>query len=249
VRTLFALSAGAAVLTIAAAATPSVAQAPSDAPPHFEGSALFSYLGSQGNSDTQSLGAGVDAAWRPQPWTYRAKGNFAQNKTGSVSSAESITALARASREIGKLWSLFGQYDFLRDRFAGVDQRQVGEGGLTWRPLDTDLHKLRFDFGAGYLHEQGPTKEFDSSTGSLGAAYRYAISKNSDFTYEPRYRVPFANTDDWKFDHDASLSVAMNSILSMKLTHTLHYSNQPAPGFKATDTVLSVSLVARMSRV
>ena len=75
------------------------------------------------------------------------------------------------------------------------------------------------------------------------------ISKTSDFTYEPRYRVPFANTNDWKFDHDASLNVSMNSILSMKLTHTLHYSNEPAPGFKATDTVLSVSLVAKMSRV
>ena len=238
----------AAALTIATA-TPACAQAPADAPPHFEGSALFSYLGSQGNATTQSLGAGVDAGWRPQPWTYRAKGNFAQNKTGDVLSAESITALARGAREIGKLWSLFAQYDFLRDRFAGVDQRHVGEGGLTWRPLDTSLHKLRFDLGLGYMNETGPTKEFDSSTGSVGAAYRYTISKTSDFTYEPRYRVPFANTDDWKFDHDASLAVAMNSVLSMKLTHTLHYSNQPAPGFKATDTVLSVSLVAKMSRV
>jgi hypothetical protein len=138
------------MLTIATA-TPSLAQAPPDAPPHFEGSALFSYLGSQGNAKTQSLGAGVDAAWRPQPWTYRAKGSFAQNTTNDVLSAESIPALARASREIGKLWS-------------------------------------------GYLHEKGPTKDFDSSTGSLGLGYRYIISKTSDFTYKPRYRVPFANT-------------------------------------------------------
>jgi len=239
---------GVAALSVVGIPTPARSQAATDAPPRIEASAQFSFLGTQGNASAQSLGVGADVGWRPTPWTYRAKGSYANTQSDGDLKAESVTALGRASRELGAVASLYAQYDFLRDLFAGLEQRHLAEGGLSIRALNSDLHKLRFDLGAGYLHELGPTREFDSATLSLGAAYRYVISKTSDFTYEPKYRLPLAQTDAWKFDHDAALAVALNTILSMKLTHTLHYTAVPPPGFKTTDTILSVSLVAKLQR-
>ena len=89
---------------------------------------------------------------------------------------------------------------------------------------------------------------FDSITLSLAAAYRFAISETSEFTYEPRFLLPVADVSGWKFDQNAALTAALNSIFSLKLAHTIRYSAEPPIGFDTTDTIMSVSLVAKVRR-
>ena len=86
------------------------------------------------------------------------------------------------------------------------------------------------------------------ATLSLGAGYRLEISPTSEFTYEPRYLLPFADTGDWKFDQDVALKVGLNSFLSLKVSHTLRYTAEPPEGFEKTDRILAVSIVAKMKR-
>ena len=42
----------------------------------------------------------------------------------------------RAARKIAARVSAYGQYDYLRDRFAGVEHRNVFTGGLDYLLLD-----------------------------------------------------------------------------------------------------------------
>ena len=95
---------------------------------------------------------------------------------------------------------------------------------------------------------QRPDDDLDSATLSLGAGYRLQISPTSELTYEPRYLLPFSDTSDWKFNQDVALKVALNSILSLKVSHTLRYSAEPPEGFEKTDRILAVSIVAKMTR-
>lgn len=236
------------LLARTAAAQTAPAPAEPDPPPRLEASAQFAFLDTSGNASTQSIGAGGDVIWRPAPWTYAAKTIFAQTESEDELEARSVAALFRASRALGERWSLYGQYDFLRDVFAGVEQRHVVEGGVSYLVTNVRPHRLRLDAGLGYLHEKGPVEDLDSATLSLGAAYVLEISSNAEFSYEPRYLLPFAETEAWKFDQDAALAVAVNSILSLKLAHTLRYSADPPEGFDTTDRILSVSLVARLRR-
>ena len=144
---------------------------------------------------------------------------------------------------------MYGQYDFLRDVFAGVEQRHIVEGGLSYLVLNEAPQMLRFDAGLGYLYENRPNDEqFDSATLSLGAAYRYAFSATSEFRYEPRFLLTFADADAWKFDQTAALAVAINTFLSLKVAHTIRYSADPPAGFDKTDTIMAVSLVAKVKR-
>jgi len=234
-------------------AAPAFAQAPAPAPPpepppRLEASAQFSFLDTSGNSSAQSLGAGGDLVWRPDPWIYTAKAIFAQAEDDDELSARSFAALFRAARKINERLALYGQYDFLRDVFAGVEQRHVVEGGVSYLAVDRAPHRLRLDAGLGYLHEERPDEDLDSATLSLGAGYRLQISPNSELTYEPRYLLPFADTNDWKFNQDVALKVALNSLLSLKVSHTLRYSADPPEGFEKTDRILAVSIVAKMKR-
>ena len=234
-------------------AAPAFAQAPAPAPPpepppRLEASAQFTFLDTSGNSSSQSLGAGGDVVWRPAPWTYTAKAIFAQAEDDDVLSARSFAGLFRASRALNERLSVYGQYDFLRDVFAGVEQRHVIEGGVSYLAVDRAPHRLRLDAGLGYLHEEHPEDELDSATLSLGAGYRLQISPTSELTYEPRYLLPFAETGDWKFDQDVALKVGLNSFLSLKVSHTLRYTAEPPEGFEKTDRILAVSIVAKVKR-
>jgi putative salt-induced outer membrane protein len=232
-------------------AVPAFGQAPApppEPPPRLEASAQFTFLDTSGNTSAQSLGAGGDIIWRTEPWTSNGKVVFAQNESDDELDARSVAALFRASRALGPRWSVYGQYDFLRDLFAGVEQRHVIEGGVSYLVTDVRPHMLRLDAGLGYLHEEGPVEDLDSATLSLGAAYVFRISETSEFSYAPRYLLPLAETDAWKFDQDASLTVVINSILSFKLAHTFRYSAEPPEGFEKTDRIMAVSLVAKLKR-
>ena len=222
--------------------------APLEPPPRLEASAQFTFLDTSGNASSQSLGAGGTLVWRPDPWTYSAKAIFAQAETDSELSARSFAGLFRSSRALNERLSMYGQYDFLRDVFAGVEQRHVIEGGASYLTLDTPPHRLRFDAGLGYLYQRNPEDHFDSVTLSLAAAYRLAISETSEFTYQPRFLLPLAEIGAWKFDQDIALTVAMNTILSLKLAHTLRYSAEPPENFETTDRILAISVVAKMRR-
>ena len=230
------------------AQTPAPAPAPPPPPPRLEASGQFTFLSTRGNTDTQSLGAGGDVTFRPDPWIYRAKAVFAQTESEEELSARSFAALFRAARVLTPRLAVYGQYDFLRDRFAGVEQRHVVEGGASYLAVDAAPHRLRLDAGLGYLYEEQPDDHFDSMTLSLGAAYRLAISQTSEFTYEPRFLLPFSDGGAWKFDQNAALAVALNTILSLKLSHTLRYSADPPEGFDTTDTIMAVSIVAKLQR-
>ena len=242
----------AALLILLAWAQPVFGQAPEpppEPPPRLEASAQFTFLDTRGNATSQSLGAGGDVVWRPEPWTYAAKATFAQSESEGELDARSLAALLRASRALGERLSAYGQYDYLRDVFAGVEQRHVIEGGLSYLALDADRHTLRLDSGLGYLDEQRPDdEELSSATFSLGAAYRFAISPTSELTYGPRFLLPFEETGAWKLDQEAALAVAINTALALKLSHTLRYSAEPPEGFESTDTIMAVSLVARLQR-
>lgn len=240
------------LMLLTVASPPSVfAQAPDvppEPPPRLDASAQFTFLDTSGNASSQSLGAGGTLAWRPDPWTYSAKAIFAQAETDEELSARSFAGLFRSSRALNERLSVYGQYDFLRDVFAGVEQRHVIEGGASYLTVDTPRHRLRFDAGLGYLYQRNPDDHLDSVTLSLASAYRLAISKTSEFTYQPRFLLPLAETGAWKFDQDVALTIAMNTILSLKLAHTLRYSADPPEGFKTTDRILAISIVAKMRR-
>jgi putative salt-induced outer membrane protein len=222
--------------------------APPPPPPRLEATAQFTFLDTKGNAESQSLGAGGTMTWRPDPWIYSTKLLFAQTEADDQLSARSVAAGFRAARALNPRLSAFGQYDFLRDIFAGVDQRHVTEGGLAYLTFDTPVHRLRVDAGIGYLTERRPTETFDSATFSVAAAYRLVISPNSEFTYDPRFLQPFADAGASKFDHIAGLTVALNTILSVKLSHILRYSAEPPVGFDTTDSITAVSLVAKVLR-
>jgi putative salt-induced outer membrane protein YdiY len=90
--------------------------------------------------------------------------------------------------------------------------------------------------------------DFDSPAAIVGPGYRWVISPTSAFADEARFTLAFADADAWKFDNTASLTAALTSVFSLKVSNIIRYAHDPVPGFEQTDTITSVALVMSITR-
>jgi len=192
-----------AVLYSTFTASRASAQAPAapEPPPKLEATAQASALATTGNASAQSLGFAGDVVARPGLWIHSGKATFAQTRDDEGLEARSIATLFRSERTLSPRLSAFGQYDFLRDLFAGIEQRHTTAGGLSFLAINSAAHKLRLDGGIGYQHESRLNAEDTDSAVLLGGlVYRWKISMNSEIVEEVYFILPVQHSDEWKID-------------------------------------------------
>lgn len=235
------------VLCVAArfvgAQTPPAPQAP---PPLHEGSANLSFVGTSGNSSTDSLGLGGQFIYRPDPWEAKVDLRYLRHKADGILSAESLIFNGRAQRRLRPRLSAYGQYGYLRDRFAGTAGRHALEAGVAYAAIDQALQKLTVDAGLGYAHEDRLVgQSLSTATLGTGGAYALKISKTSDVTEDGHFVFSLSNGSDWRFANTAALTAQVTTIFSLKLSNTLRFVNFPVVGFGKTDVATAVALVAK----
>lgn len=225
---------------------PPVAATPNKPPPFREGSLDFSFIAATGNSDAQTLGLAGDIIFRPDDWEIRNRAGFVRAETDDELTAEAFYYNFRGARKVTSRLSVYGQYDYLRDRFAGIEHRNVLTGGLDYLLVDQGPNRLSVFGGLGYLNEQRLAGD-DLSTAvfDAGWAYRLKFSETAEFTDDLRYDQSLSEGDDWRIGHTAALSAKLTTLLSLKVSHNIRFVNAPPPGFEKTDTMTAVALVAK----
>jgi putative salt-induced outer membrane protein len=231
---------------LARAQAPPAATSPPPPPPRQEGTAEFAFVGTSGNSSTDSVGLGGELTYRPDPWTLATKAAYVRNEAASELKAESFDLAFNASRPIRPRLMMFGRYEYLHDRFAGIEQRQTLEGGVGYVLVDTAPHKLTVEESLGYAHE-GPLLGPTLSNGILttAALYTVKISKTAEFSEDGRLVLSLSDGSDWRVANVASVTAKLTTLLSLKLSNTVRFVNAPVMSFEKTDTITAVALVAK----
>jgi putative salt-induced outer membrane protein len=197
-----------------------------------------------GNASTQSVGTAGEFIYRPAPWVFNAKAAFVRNEAEDVETAKSLATLARAARAMTPRLQAFGQFAYLRDRFAGISHRNLVDAGLAYLLAQTARHALSAEGGLGYLNEDrstGPT--LSTPTGTTGLKYKFQISTTSDFTDDLLASFDFAEDGTWRMSQAAALTAKVTTAWSLKLSNQIRFVNDPVPGFKQTDSITSAALV------
>jgi putative salt-induced outer membrane protein len=230
----------------APAALPPVAAAKDKPPPFREGAIDFSFIATTGNTDSQTLGLSGDIIFRPDSWEIRNRAGFIRAETDDELTAEAFFYNFRAARKLAARLSAYGQYDYLRDRFAGVEHRNVLTGGLDYLLLEAAPHRLSVFGGLGYLSEQRiGDDDISTAVFDTGWAYRLKFSESAEFTDDFRYDQSLSDGGDWRLGHTAAVSAKLTGLFSLKVSHSVRFANQPPTGFENTDTVMAVALVAK----
>jgi putative salt-induced outer membrane protein len=234
------------LMSVSLSAAPAPQAAPPPPPPSFEGSAEFSFVGTSGNSDTQSLGAGTTLTFRPHQWEISSKAAVVRSEDAGVTKAQSTVLSTQAERMLTERLSVFGGHDYLRNRFAGVKHRNTLEAGLWFEAIKTLRQELELEVGIGYATEQrlvGANRSSAISTAS--ASYTLTLSDTAVFENETQAVAALDTGRDQRVTNIGSLTAKLNSLFSLKVRHTTRWVRSPVPGFRKTDTTTAVALVAK----
>src|SRR6185437_12119952 len=198
------------------------------------------------NSSTQTIGLGGELIFRPAPWETRLKVAYIRNKADEELTAESFLLVFRAQRQLRPRLSAYGQYGYQRDRFAGILDRNAVEGGLAYTAVDSAPHKLVVDGGLGYANEHRVLgDDLSTATAGGGGIYTLTFSETSQLSEDGHFVFSLSNGDDWRYANILSLTAKLATVFSLKASNTIRYVNMPVVGFKTTDVMTAIALVAK----
>ena len=220
---------------------------PPPAPPAaFEGSAEFSFVGTSGNSATRTLGTATTLVFRPRAWEITSKASMVRSEDRGTVRAQSTTISTKVARDLTPRLALSTNHKYARDRFAVIDRRNTIEAGLAYDAVDSERHTLTLDAGIGYANEQRQVgRDLSTAIGTGGVSYEMTLSSNASITNEASVVFSLNDSQDRRLANVAGLSAKLTTLFSLKVTHTTRWVRSPVPGFKNTDTITAVALVAK----
>lgn len=224
---------------------PRLEEGSAEAPDPWTGKAEVSYVSTGGNAETITAKVGAEAQYRSGDWATVLRAAFLTNTTEVRGRNRRVDALVRGSRRVGPRLEVFGQIGYLKNTFAGIRDSVYPLGGVAYAVIDTRPHSLTTRVGLGYGQESRlRTASVNFATADAETAYRWAMTKTTEFRQDTSFTSNLSQSADWRMANVTSLAAGLNSLLSLKVSHTLNYLNQPVEGFERVDTVTAAALVA-----
>ncbi len=213
---------------------------PSSAKKPFEGNAQAGYNAQSGNSSNSALMASTTMTWFHPETAYSLWGTANNTKSGDTRSSEKYQAGGRSRYNVNPDDYLFGQANWLNDRYGGYDSRTTataGYGRQIWSDPEQDL---RVEFGPGVRHDEYYGGGRSTRGLAYGAAnYAYQLTKNAQFTQG----VSALANDQTTLNSETALNVGINDAFSLRLSYNVVYNTEPpASAPKKTDTTTAVTL-------
>ena len=231
-----------------AAPLPAAAQAPAPPPPPplWDAQIGASFVGTNGNSDTSSVGADFGAHRRGLVWKIDSEATAVRSSSLDVKTAERYLGLLRAARKLTPIIGVTSGIKLERDRFSGLDFRSILDAGLSWALVRGTGWTLDGLTALAWNHESrtvGPT--INHPVGLLQLLSRVPFGGAGDTTQRFTFYPDFTETSAYRSEGEITAQAALNARLALKLGYLIRFANNPVPGFKKTDNTTTASVVMR----
>jgi putative salt-induced outer membrane protein len=228
--------------------------------------ANVSFALARGNSNTTTLGTGFTAQ-RPTPTdkTSLYFNDIYANTTATTNgvstastTADNIGAGIRYDHNVNPKLFAFGTADFFEDQLQFLDLRAVAGGGFGWHAYKSPKQQLDVLGGVVWTHESYSTvPENDSTTPitpavlpetnsfaalDFGEQYTRKLGAASLFTEQAYIFPDLADTSQYRFTANGTLSTKIKSFLSWQTTASDVYVTNPPSGTKQNDFILTTGL-------
>lgn len=233
---------GALVAIIFLTSGPAFAQASSSEAEEspWAGKASLGYLSTSGNTDTTSYNTAFEISYAINKWkhTFKAAANGAEES--DMTTAEAYQAGWKSAYDISEHSYLFGQANWRKDRFAGVNEQLSEAIGYGRRIIDTPIHLLSAEAGAGHT-----SLDFADNTSSsnailtLGMDYKWTFSETSNF--EQTIDVE-SGSDNTYLESVSAVRARLLGDFAVVLSYTVKHNTDVPVGSQKTDKLTAVSL-------
>ncbi len=215
--------------------------------------AEFSYVATDGNSKSSTLGfknlltgqwerSSVEVkAGAIQAQSTNVVDRFAVGSPGSFqevvieqdeTTAENYYLNGRYDQKITERFFWYAGAGWDRNRPAGIDNRYVASGGVGNIWSDTEKTKFRTDYAASYTRQEDVVQVpgIDETYPGLrfSWAYKHRFGESTDYVNDFVFDLNLDDTEDWRGDMINSVAVAMNSRVALKVSLQWLYRNRPS---------------------
>jgi hypothetical protein len=159
--------------------------------------------------------------------------------------AEQQSYAASVGRNLGELWELQGEVQFLRDEFRGLESQFVADVGVLHKISREEGLMWNAAFSAGYLAENR-TDSTELRDLQLGVRTDLESSLTSDlnliFALSLAYRAQ--DFEDWRLKSKVGFATPVHPLVKFKAEWVTESMNKPAAGKVKTDYRTQFGLLA-----
>jgi putative salt-induced outer membrane protein YdiY len=227
-------------------AQPVATPAPPSRPPEWAGTAELTVLSTRGNVNTFTFGSSGEVAWQRGAWRTNARVAFVRTTDAGLERGRSINLEVRQSRAMSPVAELFARAHYQRDLFSGILRRLGADAGVGL-VFVRNGQRLQVTLGGGSTTERRINSGVDVSAPSaaVGVHYRWTLSPATSIAEEALVTTSLARRANWRAESNLSLTTTLRRPLALRTSYQTKFLNEPVPGFKRLDAVLSMSVVAR----
>lgn len=200
-----------------------------------------------GNSESENYNGKAKLVYTQEKNIYTAFGRYLQATANGVESSLQWEAGARYERELTDYISGYLGYKGESDIYNGYVQRDSADIGGKYYFIKSDMQNWIAELGYRYS-KTNPTAGGDVSNDSFGrlfTEYNQSLDKTLSFKLWAEFLPNITDHDAYLANTEASLSVMLNSVFSMKFAYLLQYQNVPPTDGKYTTSTTTMNLVAK----
>ena len=208
--------------------------------------AEFLYVQTNGNTEVLTLAFKNMLAYQ---FSEHFKGAWnvtaLDSKTDGDQTAERYYTDLRLDYLFTEHWYTYASGSWLKDKFAGFDNRYSFGPGAGYKILVGPKNFLLAELGLNYAHEDYVDSDAESfAEGRAFGKYEFAFTEKNRFSLTFEYLQDFSETDNYKVNSEAAVISALTDILSLKVSYVVRYQNRPLPKeLEQTDTVFGAAIV------
>ncbi len=202
--------------------------------------ATLGYLATSGNTESSSLNSGFSVGYTAGDWMHSLEGSAINASEEGRTTAEAYALGWKSEYNLTDDNFLFGRVDWRNDRFSGYDQQLSETVGYGRRLIDTGVHVLNAEIGAG-ARQSDLADGTTESEGILraGLDYRWQFSETARFTQVFAVESGSENT---YLESVSALTARLVGGLALVASYTVKNNSSVPVATENTDTFTALSL-------
>ena len=233
-------------ILLASVPTLAYAQTPPPPPPGWAGSASAGVALTQGNSDTSTVNAAFELKHDAGgPMVFKSNGLVVWSKAEETVTSDRLSLDGRLERKLSARTSLFGQTQYLRDKFKSIEHLFAPTVGLSQALVKNARTELGVDAGVGVVFEQNPGLEMQKD-GAVTAGQQLSHKLTSTTELKEKIAALWKMDDfgDALYAFGVGLAASISTRTQMKVEFLDTYKAEPPlPGVEKNDIAVLLSFV------
>ena len=201
------------------------------------------FVSASGNANFTSLNLGEKLSDKLGRVVLTQNGKVLYGKTDGATTSESYDVGARAQYALNKRVGTYALLTFQRDPFAGLASRWLGGPGVAVGLIQRAHDTLSIESGVLSTRERSMANVTQSFSAARSAAtFKHLFAGKSFVTEALEWVANLKTSDDQRISSETALTAPLSSQIGLRVSYLVRFDNQPEPGFKDTDRILTTGV-------